>query len=133
MKANELRIGNYIFISVLQGDKFVNELFTVNATVIRDAAHYGNEWNAEPVPLTEEWLLKLGFEKEHDDVDDLWYYRDYFANIQNTYQTFSVNLKSHASCIGLDEELAYFKPEIKYVHQLQNAWFALTGTELEIK
>ena len=122
MKATELRIGNYILISVLSGDKFVNELFAVNATTIRDAEHYGNEWNAEPIPLTEEWLLKFGFE----------FYEGKRTIFNDSYERNNVRLNYRE-----DKKIFYWEDrhymELKYVHQLQNLYFALTGNELEIK
>jgi hypothetical protein len=133
MKSNELRIGNYILISVLSDNgNFEYEMFKVNSTTIRDAERYGDEWNAEPIALTEEWLLKFGFKKGNSI-----YPEGYSINILNTdtylrpsfeggfYWGF--NLRNKSDC-----ELYNAKP-IKYVHQLQNLYFALTGNELEIK
>lgn len=68
-----------------------------------------------PIPLTEEWLVKFGFKK-------LPTYNQYqkgecFINIDyNKKMLFIYN--------GAN------KSELHYVHQLQNLYFALTGTEL---
>lgn len=69
----------------------------------------------KPIPLTEKWLLKFGFEK-----DDYLYYKDSF-----TYNIISKELyyKSKYPIKAKD---------IKYVHELQNLFFAITGTELEL-
>jgi len=126
MKATELRIGNYILISILQRDgSFKNELFSVNATTIRDAEHYGNEWNAEPIPLTEEWLLKFGFELYEGEMigetsmNDNW-----------TLGLFKINAWGNGWLFYWDDK---WDNRIQYVHQLQNLYFALTNEELTIK
>ena len=60
IQANELRIGNYVHISFLQENgKFNPELVKVSPIEIRDADHFGNDWTGNPIPLTEEWLLKF--------------------------------------------------------------------------
>lgn len=67
-----------------------------------------------PVPLTEDLLLRMGFEKTHRgkfERDDLPY--DLYGG---------VGLYMHG-----------VKPEIEHVHQLQNLYHALTGEELTIK
>ena len=59
MKANELRIGN-----LLQGGKVLN--FDNCIVKFKDKLHYVYGINhplCRPIPLTEEWLLKFGFEK----------------------------------------------------------------------
>ena len=65
MKASELRIGNKI--------KFMDDgtIFTVVSIDLKGAGLENTDefaWiefeSLEPIPLTEEWLLKLGFKKE---------------------------------------------------------------------
>lgn len=120
MKANELRIGNYIefnnsidvkiiainieFISFWKDDNF-NFIFNSK-----------NQFN--PIPLTEEWLLKFGFNNDikinlyqFQDLSIVWPSENFFLN---TWK----------------DELVYGVEKIKYVHQLQNLYFALTGDEL---
>ncbi len=118
MNANELRTGNYILISTLQEDgDFKNELFSVNSTIIRDAEHYGSEWNAEPIPLTEEWLLKFGFEKINHRIDGIIYKKAWLRLTE----------------VLMADWRGGYIGRIECVHQLQNLYFALTGEELTIK
>jgi hypothetical protein len=124
MKSNELRIGNYILISVLSDNgNFEYEMFKVNSTTIRDAERYGDEWNAEPIALTEEWLLKFGARKvNHIHGYVFWTFHDTKPNnaLIDIYKNYTeVNSRLVNNC--------------KYVHQLQNLYFALTGNELELK
>jgi hypothetical protein len=124
MKSNELRIGNYILISVLSDNgNFEYEMFKVNSTTIRDAERYGDEWNAEPIALTEEWLLKFGARKVnhiHGYVFWTFHYTKSNNALIDIYKNYTeVNSRLVNNC--------------KYVHQLQNLYFALTGNELELK
>jgi hypothetical protein len=122
MKANELRIGNKIIFSE------DGTIFTVGSIEEKGFMVQNEEettWieseEFEPIPLTEEWLLKFGFEKINNDV---------FRIIQND------NFKSPFS-IAFDNINNLFKIAFqgywyhcKHVHQLQNLYFALTGEEL---
>jgi hypothetical protein len=74
----------------------------------------------KPIPLTEEWLLKFGFEK-----NSYWFKDD------NMLRFGLIDNKLHCS-IGNDEN-GFLYNRINYVHQLQNLYFALTGQELEFK
>ena len=75
----------------------------------------------EPIPLTEEWLLKFGFNKTNESKDVEWYKLNNFE--VSTYN---------------EGEVVYFVYQhlvlrhIMNVHQLQNLYFALTGTELTL-
>lgn len=127
IKAEELRIGNRVWgisdrveiISELQRDKLetVFRGYMYNYCVYEDIA---------PIELCEEWLVKAGFEKIGDDcyfsyrlsintVDELaWYNVDKFIR----YQT---------------KRSGFTRPfQAKYLHQLQNLYYALTNTELTI-
>lgn len=110
MEATEVRIGN---------------LFN-NGGLIRPVEPYDlNHWNSiakEPIPLTEEWLERLGFEDLPDWLNE-WKKDIYWLN--EVGETFQLG-------IGVTTP-KWQRTQIKYVHQLQNLYFALTGEELEIK
>jgi hypothetical protein len=128
MNANELRIGNKALLTD------INEICIITSISNKYIGYETKSRIGEcipsclnPIPLTEEWLLKFGFEK--DDV----------FNKIFTY------LRLHDLCIN---KLSFRKSEgficydgfkyrtllkhIQYVHQLQNLYFALTGKELVI-
>jgi len=110
MKANELRIGNYIY--------FEDELLKFD---------FEMGWNFDyikPIPLTEEWLLKFGF------VDGSYLYKNYKVKAGDYWN--SVKFYEGEWCYNNDDSDAacYFLTTIKYVHQLQNLYFALTNEEL---
>ena len=97
---------------------------------------HSNEWpisDYKPIPLTEEWLLKFGFILEKDLV---WLRED-----EKEYQVYRKNISiidikgSYYLWIGIEEDdwYSFEWTKIEYVHQLQNLFFALTNTELEIK
>jgi len=116
MKATELRLGNLVLYNNEQ-------THIINGYDIADLDIDPIEDSFTPIPLTEEWLLKFGFEKnDWKEIGKLFYYgwaKDSFLIESTRDNTF----------FCLDG-----KPEtvIKYVHQLQNLYFALTGEELKI-
>ena len=79
--------------------------------------------SVSPIPLTEEWLLKLGFKKQKASELYIEYDNDRFIVV-------NCLMGVH---LGFDVEV-YFEEEyehIKYVHQLQNLYYTLTGKELK--
>ena len=128
MTAAELRIGNSVFFNknhneignITSIETFLTDQFKVGFYNRIDIKYYCDE--IKPIPITEEWLLKFGFEKHHSD-----YYNKIIMIKEDgeikIFPSFDVNLSSAIS-------ISLF---IKYVHQLQNLYFALTGHELTIK
>lgn len=125
MKANELRIGNK-----LQKDN--GDIFTVlrlddtyDILVCEQRGLLTLDYNLFGILLTEEWLLKAGFEKKvrHD-----------FEGCKKI-PVFAL----YSFSITIWDDGHFFHDwiggniEIKYVHQLQNLYFALTRQELEFK
>lgn len=112
---NELRIGNWVecngirfqitgtHLSAMQVDPSTKEIF--------------------PISLTPEILEKCGFKKVGDDR---W-----------SNETLCRSIYRSKKSGGFDFEDDYGRGicdiDFFYVHQLQNLYFALTGTELEIK
>jgi hypothetical protein len=76
-----------------------------------------------PIPLTEEWLMRMGFEKRENGWNKLDIC-DEFCDLYYEYLS-GVHL-----CVG-GQHICL--PHIKFVHQIQNIYHALTGEELEIK
>jgi len=136
MNAKELRLGNYI------NHKFdeleFNEVVGVDWEFIylsNITCDYVSFDDCEPILLTEEWLLKMGFELLHEYEHDFTE-KIFGINITdcNNEEKLRISLPFQTIEIG-DEDSSYYVANIniKHVHQLQNLYFALTGEELTIK
>ena len=119
MKATDLRIGNLIYSDTKQVtviDGFMNDSVYKNVDDERVRFILSNITYCNGIPLTEEWLFKFGFKR-------------FPWGLVAGNLLFKDNLK----CTELTFEVGNgFRVEIKYVHQLQNLYFALTGEELTI-
>ena len=117
MKANELRIGNTIFNETIP--------VTVDGRTIFDMAFNDEIANKySPIPLTEEWLLKMGATKKHywwTFPTMLWLKLYGASRNENGFISFHVEYRRA------------FYSEFEYVHQLQNFYFTIKGEELTIK
>ena len=131
MEVNELRIGNYINqVKYRNGDcNVIRKVASVNKEGFLNVDVLGEHTIRslqiiffEPIPLTEEWLLKFGFIK----------YRHILKIHLN--EGLGVNYNKDLKIWYLDIHFTTTaKIQINYIHQLQNLYFALTGEELSIK
>lgn len=126
MQANEIRIGNYI----LHHNHKIKESFDECIVWMISEDHLRvrvNDSHNEAVssdycsgiPLTEEWLLGFGLDKETCIGSDFYMIFESPDYEENKIFVFSRN----------NEHLAV----VKHVHQLQNLYFALTGEELILR
>lgn len=143
IQANELRIGNWI---ADRGGKqwqidhweYPNKVASIEPYLCELNGHYiyGHPLTEEldylqPIPLTPEILEKCGFEKGVSE----WYNKNYFTDCMEYAEEMQlqVNLKSFR-CGIFDVDFggtnAMTANPIKYLHQLQNLYYALTGEEL---
>lgn len=158
MRINELMIGNFVTINngvyhpkmkgipcavtsiEDKGDEYSISLIQIDRkpnTFYESYSQFSKY--VEPIPITEEWLLKFGF------------------NYEKTSQYGTIEIKGHyVFSLAIFQAIAYFYKEklylgvytrsihsdykeinlgyeIAFVHQLQNLFFALTGEELAIK
>ena len=74
--------------------------------------------NIKPIEITEEWLEKLGFVRD-DETSYRWFILD---------RTIAYDLDDN--CIRVSDSWEFGKR--KYVHELQNLYFALTQRELAV-
>lgn len=126
MKPTEFRIGNYLISKRDDAVLFVDEINQSDiVTIVLDRSKYPLPmgWEAEPIELTDEWLEKLGFEKK-------WESNGAYYIWEKPGVEFGIYLNKHSEYWFEDYSSGL---EIKYVHQLQNLYFALTEGELTLK
>ena len=122
IQVNELRIGNLIYSSS-GGVKYVvgtSYKTILHSSSLESYTYYEDyDSNCEPIPLTEEILLKCGFKLSH--------------------KGFTYDKKRLSICLPCDSYKngrVYFnswcisEKSIDSLHQLQNLYFALTNEEL---
>lgn len=127
IKANELRIGNWVIGPI-------GELMKVNVLGHFSEPNYihatgggtSGQNGFEPIPLTTEILKKCGFHKLNKE----WVLKDHDENPlgfhYSIWQIFDDNDFLYNS--------AEFNIELLHLHQLQNHYFFVTGgKELEVK
>jgi hypothetical protein len=123
MKANELRISNYVYDTLGK----VNKIDLEAITYIVNKPH--NQVN--PIPLTEEWLLKFDMELTDGFSSSR---KLYLNNYENDISKITYSPKEKLLRLSNGQSKGTMLiPHIKYVHQLQNLYFALTGEELTFK
>ena len=138
MKASDLRIGNWVLdceadadesiywkveeIQRLSENKALNQ--TVGVTYRR-----GSCWSCdvEPIPLTEEWLLKFGFKQ---DVDSSFVLNNTGVFLDKRFKENIYLRTKEGGRFGSEVWNKIDNLKIKHVHQLQNLYHALTQKEL---
>ena len=144
MEAKELRIGNFVTIDneefhpeiknvplevtqILQCESLIRGIWTHSVSlefINKKKNVYYEDFGQfikyiEPIPLTEEWLLKFGFE-------NCGYY--YNKNDIRIYFVHEREFEGFVFEYGMAESFC----KIRFVHNLQNLYFALTGEELTL-
>jgi hypothetical protein len=121
MKANELRIGNYVFA---QSSKLVRQNKVERTRVVQiQSVNYQTANKYDPIPITEEWLVRFGFSDKkriYQGTADVWR-NEGFRISKHKLDNFYV-FKIYRSRVG--------EVKLMHVHQLQNLYFTLTETEL---
>ena len=136
MKANELRIGNLVVFSDDQTLFTVGEIQETGLVVQnQDETTWIELVEFEPIPITEEWLKRMGFDLRFDFDKD---YGIYYKKLREDTEDMLTMRPYYMGGFlwGHSENPEEFPIEmgspigIEFVHQLQNLFFALTGEEL---
>ena len=127
MEKTDLRIGNLVGIkeTALHADgcnhsEAIFEIEEIKKDVVQFKGYHAGEYykDLKPIPLTEQWLLDFGFVN-----DSNLHYRWTMGDI------LIYDIDDNCICISDTWEFGMRK----YVHQLQNLYFALTQEELILK
>lgn len=149
MKASELRIGNLVYginrrSAIHLPDNLplrVWEIGIFNSEVLPmdQSAAETEKWfkitnsDLSPIPLTEEWLMKFCFHKDNYGVfEKVKNNLPYVSGCEIEFWT-KKEKDEWDICVGKDIDSLHLLATIKYVHTLQNLYFALTGEELKIE
>jgi len=116
MEAKELRITNLVLLDGNIIEIGITHLMNFSFWERNEQELHPTRW--EPIPLTEEWLLKFGFVKELDS----FYRKNKSSMIEVCFYDNGSIVASQSVCLSY----------IKYVHNIQNLYFALTGEELTL-
>lgn len=126
MKAKELMIGNYIRNT---NDNAIVQVATIErfGVTLKDRAYFLSFTAGEikPISLTKEWLKKFGFDKNSREYQLIEKKTQFTLNLIGKYLHIKTDIGN-----GKWNDMLIDIP--KYVHQLQNFWFAHTGKELTI-
>ncbi len=148
IRSTELRIGNWVNLNedgplVPSQIEFIG--FNVNGFNGYSAHFKGRSCTLEdhlndgiidvtPIPLTEEWLLKFGFEKQEKGysigISDYGYVIEYLDWREDW--TFGIEYYDPVNDDELGKVYNFNGLGLKYVHQLQNLYYLLTGEELTL-
>lgn len=138
MKAQDLRVHNQIENGIVVTIQYSAGVW--GCIVTQSLFSSGHDWQfvkedeLKPIPLSPEWLIRLGADTvtENEDGSQNYWSRD---------NDFSVDVETHILVPKL-EMLFYYRIDgglrgrrlpIINLHQLQNLYFALTGSELTLK
>lgn len=145
LKPQELRIGNLIMdedgkicpiVSVDSEREFYQQ--SVDKKFIGTVSLYYGDWKGssgrwiekcKPIPITEEYLIRLGFQRKSRGKDFVWIHDYYMFNNVKSGWYFVFKFDGLISfCFG-----KLFVKEFRFVHQLQNFYFEITGDEKTFK
>lgn len=136
---SQLRIGNFVLPYGVSAIECVREVCLISLDIddeympIIETVEVGKHNNCDgdilrnfqPIPLTEEWMIRLGFFK---------------SSTEDGYGVFSKDMLEFSFILRNGELIFEFEnyqlklPDIKllYIHQLQNLYFTLTGEDLKL-
>lgn len=134
MKASELRIGNLVGLNLAEFKENFFRMIEIadHACVVTDrirdnTTNVDREYfeceELEAIPLTAEWLERFGFEK----------YEDTEGEKLTRHGKILLNKRFALRYSDTNDDWYYSTAiVVQHVHQLQNLYFALTGTELTL-
>lgn len=120
MTAKELRLGN-LFIE--ENTKEIISVIGLEKDRIIFSGMFLDKWQALPIELNKEWFKKLGM---------TYYSLPTKSNRSVGYYTLKFGNRFKINNSDGNYSFINFRKEIKYVHQLQNLYFALTNEELTL-
>lgn len=123
IRPGDLRIGNWLHETRhIKGDFQVT---TIKQNGLKSSNFFLQYDECSGVPILSEWLEKFGFKKTIERSYSFGYQKEY-----NVYRLNEFTYNGIQAAWWYDGKL--LKTQVEFLHQLQNLYFALSGTELLI-
>mgnify|MGYP001412365001 CR=1 FL=1 len=122
IKANELRIGNFV-----EWNKGLFKCCQIFNNSVENELWCKPLNELHPIEITEQILVKLGFSKDTEIQQEFSYVLKLKNRITVAYY------KADNSCFSIEQDnklIDLGHSKVKYLHQLQNIVFSLVGEEL---
>lgn len=127
MKNTELRIGNYVQHNdeIIKVEQITKRKIGYHRNGDKSCMHYLKYSEIKPIEITEDILIRLGFEETFNDT-----YREILRYDKINVIKFDKRLGVYIfnNCSG-----CHFSDTIKYIHELQNAYYVVNNKELKLK
>lgn len=131
MEAKDLRIGNWVNYKTENIAQEICSIQSDNTIRLKDSkgTNHGcyRMSYVEPIPLTEEWLIKFGFREMEFHLDNSSTKPCYYKN--EGYLKINISDEKNLFWFNYNGHLV----KIKNAHSLQNLYHVLTNEELTIK
>ena len=135
MKPQELRIGNFVNYNgkVVKVEQITKHKIGYHTKPKETRMNYARLCEIEPIPITEEWLTKIGFIlPEHKEFYAICRIngKDNGIRLTRYFNLWNAEIfASHPEVVMLEHTIK----GLRFVHELQNAYQLVTGKDLEIK
>lgn len=141
MKSTELRLGNHVINNFYKSEDIikVTSIYTdINGIEMINIYQEHSELcshiegvelrHCSPIHLSPDILLKAGFTKIPSTIlgDNVYQKDNYYLTLDEGFYSLDRSIDDSF------QEWDHIYPDLLYLHQLQNLYFALTGTELGI-
>lgn len=123
--ANELRIGNLIYFPSTS-ERFEQAIVSIGP----EAVNGFDFEECDPIPITEEWLLKFGFTRHHNDYFNRVILIKNVVDFDSGEPQDEFEFLLYPNLLG-SAETVRDSIKLKYIHHVQNIFFSLTGKELQ--
>lgn len=125
ISANELRLGNYVRLRMhdyneVDSHNEITGLDEESPSVNAITFDYLSYDEIQPIPLTEEWLLKFGALKKRTGIFDI-------SRFQLIWK------ENYKYWYVIDKTKQTYLTKIEFVHEFQNFNFTLNAQELTLK
>lgn len=125
----ELRIGNLVLVHGVKLSEPKTKVLAIDKVVAQSCRNY------DPIPITPEWLERLGFVRTRDLIHTAEFVLLGGPCIHILFSKIDGRLYLGESFITRsgDDEDEFIAVPLTFIHQVHNLHFALTGEELTIK
>jgi len=130
MEKNQLRIGNILNYQLEESTLVPTRIDWQDLKQLTEDPK-GFNLVHKPIPITEEWLLRFGFERMITQEDSFLLCLDEVFSLDS--KDLIYNIKNN--CVYINNSFDILEPltTIEFVHQMQNIVFVIANKELQIK